>query len=271
MSRGIHVCADDYGLAPGVSAAIRTLAGDGRLSGTSVMTVFPGLPEEAARLQVVTAGRRFSIGLHLTLTAGYVPLAAAPLEEPHFPSMGRLMASAFGGRLKLDAVVAEVEAQFRAFQDAFGAPPAHVDGHQHAHLLPGIRAIVLDATRRHAPGALVRDCTQAPAARIGFDAKGRLISLLARGLAREAQARGLRVNRGFAGAYDLRRGGDFAALFARFVAGLGEGGMVMVHPGHVDDVLTMRDPVLGARETEFAFLSGPQFEQVMATARAHLL
>lgn len=271
MSHGIHVCADDYGLAPGVSQAIRTLAAQGRLSGTSVMTLFPGLREEAIWLQQAVAGGGFSIGLHVTLTGGFAPLAGTPLGEPHLPSLGRLLGAAFGGKLRLDAVAAEVEAQFCAFQDAFGAPPAHVDGHQHAHLLPGIRSLVLDAAQRHAPGALVRDCTQAPAARIGFDAKGRFISLLARGLAREAQARGLRVNSFFAGAYDLKAGGDFAALFARFVAGLGENGLVMVHPGHVDDVLAARDPVLAPRETEFAFLAGPQFERVMAASGAHLL
>lgn len=271
MSRGIHVCADDYALAPGVSQAIRTLAGAGRLSGTSVMTLFPGLEDEAGRLLEATQGRRFSIGLHVTFTGGFAPLAASPFGEANLPPLGQLMAGAFSGRLRAQAVAAEVEAQFAAFLAAFGRPPQHVDGHQHVHLLPGIRAIILDAAQRHAPGARVRDCTQAPGARIGFDAKGRFISLLARGLARDAAARGLTVNNGFAGAYDLGDASSFATLFERFVGGLGEDGLVMVHPGHVDEVLAARDPVLGAREAEFAFLSGAGFDRILRTADVHLL
>lgn len=271
MTRGIHICADDYALSPGVSSAIRTLAAAGRISATSVMTVFAGLPEEAALLGSAVGERRVSIGLHVTLTGRFAPLVATPVDGVQFPSLGRLMAAAFGGGLRLGDVAAEVEAQFQAFRAAFGRGPDHVDGHQHAHLLPGIRSIVLDATARHAPGVLVRDCTQSPGARIGFDAKGRLISLLARGLAREARARGLQVNTGFAGAYDLRQGGDFPALFARFVSGLGEGGLVMVHPGHVDEVLAGRDPVLAPREAEFGFLSGPELEPVLRAANVHLL
>ncbi|OYZ98310.1 MAG: hypothetical protein B7X99_11975, partial [Rhizobiales bacterium 17-65-6] len=58
--------------------------------------------------------------------------------------------------------------------------------------------------------------------------------------------------------------------FARFVSGLGEGGLVMVHPGHVDEVLAGRDPVLAPREAEFRFLSGPELEPVLRAANVHL-
>ena len=50
MSRRIWLCADDYGIAPGVNAAIRDLIARGRLNATSVMVVAPALPEEAAAL-----------------------------------------------------------------------------------------------------------------------------------------------------------------------------------------------------------------------------
>ena len=47
----ILVCADDYGIAPGVSAAIRQLVAARRLSATSCMVVGAWWEEEAPRLR----------------------------------------------------------------------------------------------------------------------------------------------------------------------------------------------------------------------------
>ncbi|MFG1398641.1 ChbG/HpnK family deacetylase [Roseixanthobacter pseudopolyaromaticivorans] len=272
--KSIWVCADDYALAPGVSEAIRSLLAMGRLNATSVMTVFPGLDEEAARLDEAVLAKSTpasaSIGLHVTFTGGFSPLAADPLGGSTFSALPKVVIRALAGRLDMAAVRAEVEAQFQAFHAAFGRPPTHVDGHQHVHLLPGIRAVVLEATSRHAPGALVRDCTPAPRARLGFDAKARLLGLFATGLRVQAKARGLATNTGFAGAYDFGPGHDFAALLAHFIAGLPEGGLVMVHPGHPDAVLASRDPVTDQRELEYAALAGDAFPALLAAANARL-
>ena len=53
--RRIWLCADDYGLSPGVNRAIRDLIERGRLNATSVMVVGPAIGrDEVAR----AAGRR---------------------------------------------------------------------------------------------------------------------------------------------------------------------------------------------------------------------
>ncbi|MFG1426459.1 ChbG/HpnK family deacetylase [Roseixanthobacter glucoisosaccharinicivorans] len=272
--KSIWICADDYALAPGVSAAIRALLATARLNATSVMTVFPGLAEEAARLeesvQVKPAQASASIGLHVTFTGGFTPLAADPLGGAAFAPLQAVVRRALTGRLDRAAVRAEVEAQFQAFHAAFGRPPDHVDGHQHVHLLPGIRGAVLEAAARHAPGALVRDCTPAARARLGFDAKARLLGLFATGLKAQAQAQGLPTNSGFAGAYDFGPQHDFAALLAHFIAGLPDGGLVMVHPGHPDAVLASRDPVTDQRAREYAALADDGFPALLARADARL-
>jgi len=41
QARHIWLCADDYGIAPGVNAAIRDLIARGRLNATSVMVAAP--------------------------------------------------------------------------------------------------------------------------------------------------------------------------------------------------------------------------------------
>ncbi|MFH1556144.1 MAG: ChbG/HpnK family deacetylase [Pseudomonadota bacterium] len=272
--KSIWICADDYALAPGVSEAIRALLAMGRLNATSVMTVFPGLAEEAAcldeALRTKPTPTSASIGLHVTFTGGFTPLAADPLGGTAFAPLRAVVGRALTGRLDAAAVRAEVEAQFQAFHAAFGRPPAHVDGHQHVHLLPGIRGVVLEATARHAPGALVRDCTPAPRARLGFDAKARLLGLFATGLKAQAQAWGLPTNSGFAGAYDFGPGHDFVALLGHFIAGLPDGGLVMVHPGHPDAVLASRDPVTDQRAREYAALAGDAFLALLSQADARL-
>ncbi|MEW6255517.1 MAG: ChbG/HpnK family deacetylase [Pseudomonadota bacterium] len=266
MSRRIILCADDYGLSPGVSLAIRDLIARRRINATSVMMLFPDRVEEAGRLDIVAQDTGVSIGLHVTLTGGFAPLAAAPLGGERLPSLGQLLAAAMLRGIDTRAIAAEVTAQFQAFEAAYGRAPDHVDGHQHAHVLPMVRAVVLDIAAQRAPGALLRDCTQAPRARLGLDLKGRLISRLSAGLASQAGARGLRVNRGFAGAYDFSPGTDFAALLAHCAGGLDDGGLMMVHPGHVDEILRGRDRVHEAREMEYGVLAGADAPALLAKA-----
>ena len=58
--RRIVLCADDYGIAPGVSAAIRDLVARGRINATSAMTVARALTQAEATaladLQMRAAG-----------------------------------------------------------------------------------------------------------------------------------------------------------------------------------------------------------------------
>ncbi|MFN3853929.1 MAG: ChbG/HpnK family deacetylase [Phreatobacter sp.] len=257
------LCADDYGLAPGVSRSIRELAAMGRLNAASVMTPGAHRAAEAAALLAV-APEGFQIGLHVTLTGGLTPLTAPRLRR--FGGLGALMLRAFAARpvpalLDGAAIAAEIEAQFVAFREAFGRAPDFVDGHQHVHLLPGIRQMVLAATRRQAPGAWLRQCSGPRGA--GHGVKARLIQGLSAGLTREAAAAGLAVNPAFSGAYAFGRA-RFADVFPRFLEGQPDGLVVMVHPGHVDAALQRVDRLTGPREEEHRYLAADGFHQVLA-------
>lgn len=257
------LCADDYGLSPGVNRAIRDLAALGRLNAASVMAPGRSLASEAAALLAVAAPS-FQIGLHLTLTGGLTPLTAPRLRR--FGGLGGLMLRAFAARLVPPLlgharIEAEIEAQFVAFRDAFGRAPDFVDGHQHVHLLPGIRQMVLAATRRHAPGAWLRQCSGPRGA--GHGVKARLIAVLSAGLAREAAGAGIPVNPAFSGAYDFGRA-RFADVFPRFLEGQPDGLVVMVHPGHVDAELERVDRLTGPREEEHRYLVADGFHQILA-------
>ena len=47
------------------------------------------------------------------------------------------------GRIDTLRLRAEIEAQLDRFEDGVGHGPAHVDGHQHVHQLPGVREVLL--------------------------------------------------------------------------------------------------------------------------------
>lgn len=269
----IVVCADDYALAPGVSRAIRELIAKGRINATSVMTVLPGLADEAAALSTTPSPAPVQIGLHVTLTGVFMPLVSAPMvtADGRFPDLAALLSPLSRFRISRRAVAMEVEAQLNAFTRAFGRAPDFVDGHQHVQLFPGIRAPFLGTVARLAPNAWVRQCGAVSTRTfIAADNKTRFIGALSLGFARRAKRLGLQTNTAFAGAYNFRTKEKFPALFARFVSELPNGGVVMCHPGFVDDELRARDTLTERREAEYAFFASDDFIGAMANARAVL-
>ncbi len=74
MSRMV-LCADDYGISPGVCDAVEDLADRGRISAVSAMTAFPEWRQRAAGLRAVARARGVDVGVHLTLT-DHEPLSA---------------------------------------------------------------------------------------------------------------------------------------------------------------------------------------------------
>src|SRR5882724_6361819 len=100
--RRIWLCADDYGLAPGVNGAIRDLVARGRLNATSVMVVAPSFSRaEADSLAALNADtHRVAIGLHLTLTRPLKPLTHyAPVSNGAFLPLATTLRLAMQQRL----------------------------------------------------------------------------------------------------------------------------------------------------------------------------
>jgi len=263
------LCADDYGISRAVDHGIRDLISRGRINATSVMVAAPAFDAaEAAALKRLRDAGRAAVGLHITLTAPFSPLTRdfAPTGRGFFLPLAALLAAALARRLDGDKLRREIDAQLAAFAGAFGTPPDFVDGHQHVQLFPQIRDAALDAVARHAPNTWVRQCGRAPARLVNrlADRKGLLLDVLSVAFRRRAQRRGLRTNPAFAGTYDFESGTAFADLFPAFLDHLPEDGVVMCHPGFVDDALRALDPVTARREEEFAYFSGEAFPALLA-------
>ncbi|AUC92951.1 hypothetical protein CWS35_00240 [Bradyrhizobium sp. SK17] len=265
--RRIWLCADDYGLSDGVNRAIRDLIERGRLNATSVMTVTPAIGRDpaAALTASVAKSPRCAIGLHVTLTAPFRPLTMhfRPLDGDMFLPFPRLLRAGLMHRLDAELVHAEVLAQLATFHDLFGRAPDFVDGHQHAQLFPQVRDGFLRAVKERAPDAWVRQCGRdGPLARI-TGPKTLVLSVLSTQFRAKASRAGLRFNPAFAGAYDFTRTSDFAALMQGFVEGLPEDGLVMCHPGFVDETLKSLDPLTTQREIEHAYLASDDFAALL--------
>lgn len=265
----VTVCADDYALSPAVSKGIRQLLRAGRVSATSAMATRPAFREEGPKLGEFEG--RADLGLHFTLT-DHAPLTPMPTLAPQgkFPSCPELMKAAYLRKLPLDEIAAELEAQLDLFTEVVGRPPDHVDGHHHVQQLPGIRDVVLDLfPRRLDPDTtFLRVCAESLGGIMKRPARSKALVLALAGtrLRSLARRKGVKMNAGFSGAYDFEDAPPYGELFNGFLAGAGNGLLVMCHPGYCDAELESCECLTSRREDELAFLAGPEMPVALEKA-----
>ena len=262
--RRIILCADDYGISPAVSGAIRDLIARRRINATSVMVTAPTFSHAEAAALREAAGSHAAIGLHLTLTGPFAPHTRgfAPLRRGAFLPLAAMARRALSRSLQPALLDAEISGQLTAFHAAFGRAPDYVDGHQHIHVFPQVSEALLRVAKHAAPHAWLRQCGRA--VRRNPDPKGFILDALSRRFRRLAAEHGLRTNPAFAGTSAFRARADYAKLFPKFLDGLSDGSVVMCHPGKVDAELTRLDPLTDLREREYAFFLDEAFPKLLA-------
>ncbi len=254
----INVIADDYGLSPGVSGAIRELIGCGRLTGTGCMTLFPEWREQSQLLRRLHPEPRADIGLHLTLT-DFAPLSR-PGADKKLPSLPRLLSASFLHQLDQEMINVELDAQLERFVDGMGRLPDFIDGHQHVHFLPVVRRWLearIDRLRhdgalpwlRGAPSIRLAACS-------GIKAKIAFVETVATGFDRRMMAAGFPIRGPLTGFYNWNRPGDFSRVIDQLQSGLPQNAVLMCHPGWIDNTLVDRDKMIQARPAEFEALKG---------------
>lgn len=272
---GFVLCADDFALTAGVSRGILELLAAGRLSATGAMTNRPHWPMFARDLGAFDG--KADLGVHLNLTCA-APLTTMPRYAPGggFPSLPEVLARGLAGRLPVDEIMGEIDAQLQAFEQAMGRPPDFIDGHQHIHSVSGVRRAFVNVIARRYPGP------KRPYIRVSGDGVGRItrrrqfaakalqVKQLSSGFAAQLAAAGFAANDSFSGFSGFDPAADFAAQFASYLVAPGARHLVMCHPGYVDAELSGLDPVLASRETELAFFAGATFPALCAKAGAEM-
>jgi predicted glycoside hydrolase/deacetylase ChbG (UPF0249 family) len=259
MKNGVILNADDYAMTRGISDGILALAEAGRLSATSAIVTTDHWRFDAAA--AIKLRGRFAVGLHLNLTFGK-PVRPMPRLAPDgtLPSPDVLIGRAVSRRIDLREVGAEIDHQLDRFEEMAGAPPDFVDGHHHAHVLPGVRSELIAALKRRFPGGgpLVRvpsDTATAILRRRVAAGKALSVGLLSLGLRRLVEADGFVANAGFSG-FSTFGNVPYAKEFDAFLLAFGPRPMIMCHPGMPDDELGESDTIRGRR---------PEEQQVIAT------
>lgn len=270
--------ADDFALSPGVSRAILALLAADRLSGAGAMTNRPIWRERAGDFAAFTG--KADLGLHLNLTAGE-PLGPMPRLAPGgtLPTAQTLLQKGLDRQASAE-IEAEIIRQIEAFGTHAGQLPDFIDGHQHVHVLPGVRRALFAALERFwpkggpGPRPWLRDPADTPGrilARGVAAQKALTVSALALGFRQLAHRHGFATNHGFAGfsAFDPAR--DYGADFSTYLAAPGDAHCVMCHPGFVDDELRAVDTVLATRPIEHEFLLSSRFIDLCAEARMEMV
>ncbi|HYK12087.1 MAG TPA: ChbG/HpnK family deacetylase [Gemmatimonadales bacterium] len=248
--RRVVINADDFGLCEGVTRGIVEAHQAGAVTAASMFANAPGF---GGAVQAARQFPRLDLGLHFNLTVG------APVSPPArvpslcattglFRSLGPLIRRALSGRVDPDDVARECRAQLDRLRAA-GVRVSHLDGHRHAHVLPGVWSGVEAVGRSE--GIPVRR----PVEPVG---PGRMAAKLALRIAcviampgptpSSHHFRGI----GLLGARDF--GDALVGLLDRSPAGVTE---VAVHPGYVDADLLRWDSYAQDRERELAALRSP--------------
>jgi chitin disaccharide deacetylase len=153
------VNADDYGLTTAVSQGILHAHRQGVVTSTSVLALAPGFRPSAPWLR---DEERLGIGAHLAAVGEDPPLLSAR-EIPtlvdrrgRLPiSWRRLLPRLLARRVDPADIAREFAAQLGAIRSE-GLTVDHLDTHQHVHLWPGVREVVLDlAVRAGVPAVRV--------------------------------------------------------------------------------------------------------------------
>ena len=264
--RTLGLCADDFGLAPGISAGIARLAQAQRLTAISCITNSPHWEASAPLLAALPAS--VDTGLHINLTEGRPLSARLAKLWPRLPALPVLIVRAHLGLLPRAELRSEVHAQLAAFRAATGVAPRYIDGHQHVHHLPVLRGIILDMVEHVQPLPALRNTGRVLGP--GSGVKRWLIEHTGgRALARELAQRVLLHNPALLGANDFVDP-NYRALMQGWLAELPrEGGLVFCHPGDVA-AGDPPDAIAAARVRELAYLGSDAFVQDLAAARVTL-
>ncbi len=184
--RLLIVGADDYGLTEPVATGILRAHREGIVTSTSALVLAPAFATVGKWL---AEEERLGVGVHLAAVGEDPPLLGAK-EIPTLVDGGRLardwrtfLAWTVAGRVDPDDLAREFRAQLDAVV-GLGVAVTHLDTHQHLHLWPTVREVVLDlAVEAGLRGVRV------PRSRSVV--KGLGIAYLSRQLASGAAARGL--------------------------------------------------------------------------------
>lgn len=269
----ISLCADDYGLTPAINAGILDLIEAKRLDAVSVMTHQNDWQKEGARLRGAAA--TIDLGVHLTLTLGN-SLTSMPQIAPHgtFPSLSSLLLRSLTRRLPLKEIRQEIQAQLDQFESILGHSPHYIDGHEHIHILPGIRQELLSVLQsrgwtgkiwiRNSGDKFSRILT-----RRTYFSKALGVALLAQGFEHQIKKAGFLCNEGFSGFSSFSPLYSYQTDFCSYFICPGPFHLIMCHPGRLDSDPQSIEKSMKNRSQEYRFFLSGEADRLLQAHHIH--
>jgi len=227
------ICADDYGMADDIDRAILELCAKKKLSAVSCMVILERCGSEVFKaLLEHQAG--VDIGLHFCIADE--TLQSLENKKP-LPAFGVVLRQSLLGQIHADQVCSEVSAQYELFLKKCGCPPDYIDGHLHAHQLPGVREGLIEfVSSLPASGRPYIRNTCEPLGNLWKHRlpwlKAAFIGKFGARMLADLRAAGIPTNDGFAGIYDFKNYRRYPEYFPCFAACLQKtNGILVVHPG----------------------------------------
>jgi predicted glycoside hydrolase/deacetylase ChbG (UPF0249 family) len=258
------VNADDYGLTPGINAAIQSLFEKRALTSATLMTA---APQTDAAISFAQQHPRFGIGCHIVLLDGdpvAPPSEVASLLRPghtsFYPTLGEFLRALFAGRIRAKHIEREASAQLTRLAGS-GIQPTHVDTHKHTHMFPEVLTAVVRAAKSAGVRAIRNPFEPAwsvgvtkSAPRLRRTEVNVLRALYASRFAATVKQAGLATCDGTIGI--AATGSLDAATLRDILQAMPEGTWELVcHPGHIDEALQRVETRLrDSREVEFESL-----------------
>ena len=232
--RLLIINADDFGLTPAVSEGILRAHREGVVTSTSVLVLGSGYTRSIGALADT---RGIGVGVHLALVGEDAPVLSASEVPTLVDRRGRLPLSwrqllprVTARRIDLADVERELSAQIEAAVQA-GLVIDHLNSHQHVHMFPGIRTVVVDLAQRFDIPAIrvTRSASKGPV--------GRVMRRLATHLEAELRADGVAFTAASAGLDEAGRLDEGAVVTAigRLAASGGPTAELSGHPGEAVD------------------------------------
>ncbi|NRD65775.1 ChbG/HpnK family deacetylase [Corallococcus exiguus] len=137
------VNADDLGLHPSLDAGILKAHREGIVTSATLLAMGPSAAEAVG----LAKAQGLAVGVHLALSTRLS--CAAPAEAVRTVAPGGRLRGNWAefakawmtGRVRREELERELSAQLARARE-LGARVDHLDGHQHLHLLPGVRSVV---------------------------------------------------------------------------------------------------------------------------------
>ncbi|XP_078341123.1 carbohydrate deacetylase-like [Crassostrea virginica] len=148
MRKLLIINADDFGYSVSRNIGMVECFTKGVISGVTLMV--NGVADEDAAKRAKES--EVPTGMHFNITEG-IPIGSnvRTLTDDKGCFLGRLgfLNALSNGEIDFMEVKHELQSQIDRFQMLMGQKPTHIDGHQHAHLLPGVCEVFASVLREN--------------------------------------------------------------------------------------------------------------------------